>query len=145
METYNQLTEDQRDQLRKFPAYISLLAATYHNKGMDEKEKQTAIEFTHVKTFKREPLLVDFYTDVEKDFEQTLTLLNNSLPEEKGAREEAIRVELEKLEKILVHLGTDYAKALHKSMDSYRDHVAHSHQSVLETFIFPIPIKGLTY
>ena len=145
MDTYKNLPEIQKAQLRKFPAYITLLAASYHNHGMDEKEKQAAIKFTHVKSFKSEPLLADFYDDVEKDFEQTLTLLNSQLPKPKKEREAAIKAELDKIEKILVGLDTEYSVALHKSMETYREHVAHCHDSMLEYFIFPIPIKGLTY
>ena len=98
MDTYKNLPEIQKAQLRKFPAYITLLAASYHNHGMDEKEKQAAIKFTHVKSFKSEPLLTDFYDDVEKDFEQTLTLLNSQLPKPKKEREAAIKAELDKTE-----------------------------------------------
>jgi len=145
MNTYKNLPEIQKAQLRKFPAYISLLAAAYHNHGMDEKEKQTAVKFTHVKSFKSEPLLADFYADVEQDFEQTLTLLNSQLPKSKKEREVAIKAELEKIESILINLGTEYSVALHKSMETYREHVAHCHDNMLEYFIFPIPIKGLTY
>jgi len=145
MNTYNNLPETQKAQLRRFPAYITLLAASYHDHGMDEKEKQTAIEFTHVKSFKSEPLLIDFYNDVEKDFEQTLTLLNSQLPQAKKEREVAIKAELDKIEAILIKLGSEYSAELHKSMESYREHVEHSHHSMLEYFIFPIPIKGLTH
>jgi hypothetical protein len=145
MNTYKNLPEFKKEQLRKFPAYISLLAATYHNHGMDEKEKQTAIEFTHVKSFEHEPMLSEFYADVEKDFEQTLVLLNDQLPKEKKARETAIQAELDKLERILTWLGPEYSQALHKSLESYREHVAHCHRNLFEYLIFPIPIKGLTY
>ena len=145
MNSYRNLPEFKKVQLRKFPAYISLLAATYHNQGMDEKEKQSAIEFTHVKTFKSDPLLHEFFEDVEKDFEQTLITLNEQLPKEKKAREAAINAELEKLESILTWLGTEYSQALHKSLEAYREHVAHCHRSLFEYLIFPIPIKGLTY
>ena len=145
MKTYKELSEAKREQLKKFPAYISLLAATYHQHGMDKKEKQEAIRFTHVKSFKPDPMLSEFYDDVEKDFEQTLIMLNDRLPKDKKEREAVIKVELEKLERILKELGTDFADSMHRSMESYKEHVGHSHDSLFEYLVFPIPIKGLTY
>jgi len=145
MTTYHDLPDRDKTSLLKFPVYISLLAANYHNNGMDKKEKKTAIEFAHIKSFEHDPVLADFYTDAEKNFEKNLTLLDSQLPKQKKEREIVIKGELNKIEKILLNLGTDYAKAMHQSMQSYKEHVANAHQSLLEYLIFPIPIKGLTY
>ena len=82
---------------------------------------------------------------IEKDFEQTITALNAQLPKNKKEREAAIRNELDKIEKILRQIDTDYSNALHESMKSFKEHVAHAHHSLMEYLIFPIPIKGLTY
>jgi hypothetical protein len=144
MKTYKDLPEKEREQLVLFPAYVSLLAATYHQHGMDKKEQQTAIQFTHVKTYECNPLLVDFYSDVSKDFEEVLIRLNQQLPQDKKQREEVIRGKLKELETILLHTDSEYARAMHESMESYKEHVGHAHQSILEYLIFPVPIKGLT-
>ena len=145
MLTYHDLSPHQQELLKKYPVYESLLAATYHNHGIDAKEKQTAISFIHVKSFHHDHLLAEFYKAAEADFEKNLVLLNDQLPKEKKAREERIREEIIKIERIVKHLGGDFATAMHKSMEQFREHVANAHQSLVEYFVFPIPIKGLTY
>ena len=145
MLTYEDLTPSEKELLKKYPVYVSLLAATYHNHGMDSKEKQTAIEFIHVKSFHSVPELTAFYDDAEKDFEKNLVLLNQQLPQEKKARETKIQEEIVKIEHIVKSMDGDFAAALHKSMEAFREHVSNSHQSLVEYFVFPIPIKGLTY
>jgi len=145
MTTYHDLPENEKAQLLKFPAYVSLLAANYHNNGIDAEEKKSAIDFSHIKTYSSSPLLREFFEDVEKNFEKTITALNDQLPKKKKEREAAIRSELDKIEKILLHTDSEYSSLLHESMKSYKEHVAHAHQSLMEYLVFPIPIKGLTY
>jgi hypothetical protein len=50
------LSEQEYQELLKFPAYISLLAANSDGK-MDETEKKAAIRFSHIKTYSCDPLL----------------------------------------------------------------------------------------
>jgi chorismate mutase len=71
--------------------------------------------------------------------------LNSKLPIEKNQREMAIKDKLSKLEKSLTLLDEKYAKALHKSMKSFKEHVSQAHHNVLVDFLFPIPVKGLSY
>jgi len=141
--TYQNLPENEKELLLKFPAYVSLLAATYHN-GIDKEEKKSAIEFAHIKTFSSDPVLRDFFNDAESRIETNINELDRQLPKKKKEREEAIKTELEKLENIVAELGSDFSRALHQSMKDYREHVAHAHQNLFEYLIFPVPIKGLT-
>jgi hypothetical protein len=39
---------------------------------------------------------------------------------------------------------SDFAKIMHKSMHSYTEHVSKAHNNVLEYFLIPFYIKGLT-
>jgi hypothetical protein len=143
MNHYRDLSEEDRQQLLKFPAYISLLASTHEN-GIDQKEKRSVVKLTHIKTFSSVPLLADFYREAEKHFESTITELNDQLPKDSAKREKIIRQELAKLEVILSKLGEKYATALHVSLRAYTRHIAQTHHSLLEYFIFPVPIKGLS-
>jgi len=87
MNTFENLSKTEQQEFLKFPVYISLLAANQDG-DTDEKEKQTAIAFDHMKT---------------------------------------------------------YAATMHQSMKSFKEHVSRAHWNFLEAFIFPVPIKGLTY
>jgi hypothetical protein len=143
MDHYADLPDEDREQLLKFPAYISLLACLRES-GIDAKEKKSAVRLTHVKTFTSPLMLVDFYREAEHHFEAHLEKLDKELPKDLTQRELSIRKELAKLETILGKLGVRYAAALHDSLKSYTRHVSHAHNNVLEYFIFPLPIKGLS-
>ena len=144
MEQFKNLTESENKALLKFPAYISLLAADSDGK-MDEVEKKEAIKFSHIKTYSADALLLGFYNEADAVFENNIRQLDNDLPKEKNSRESAIKYELSNLEKLLLKLGEEDSAALHHSMKTFKEHVSQAHHSVLVDFIFPMPIKGLTY
>jgi hypothetical protein len=143
MKTFEDLPQEEKNMLLKFPAYISLLATSSDGK-IDTEEKKEAIHFTHIKTFSCDPLLYHFYDEVEKVFEKNIEELDQQLPENSRERKLSIQQELSKLEPILEKLGSKYAEVMHKSMNSYIKHVSKAHNNVLETFFIPLHIKGLT-
>lgn len=143
MKHYRDLSEKEKDQLLKFPAYVSLLASTAGG-GIDEQEKRTAVKLTHIKTFSSDPLLSDFYKEAENIFEKTVITLNDELPHAKKERTLAICHELDKLEPLLKKLDPEYASVLRYSMESYKHYISRAHRNILEYFIFPMPINGLT-
>ncbi|MEJ7827349.1 MAG: hypothetical protein WKF91_04120 [Segetibacter sp.] len=144
MKQFSTLTKEDREALLKFPAYITLLAADSDGL-LDKAEKKEAIKLEHIKTFSADPLLAEFYKEADKVFKINLEKLDKNLPEERDRRETSIKVELVKLEKIILKLGEDYTSAMHRSMKSFKDHVSKAHHNVLIDFIFPMPIKGLSY
>lgn len=144
MKKFETLTTVEKEMLLKFPAYISLLAANWDG-NLSENEKKEAIYLAHIKTFTSHPLLKEFYLEADKVFKSNIEQLDNELPKEKKERDEAIKTELQKLEPILKKLGKYFAQTMHSSMSSFKNHVSASHHSILESFIFPIPIKGITH
>lgn len=144
MKQFSTLTESEKEVLLKFPAYITLLAA--NSDGLlDKAEKREAIKLEHIKTFTADPLLQEFYREADKVFKNNLQQINKNLPEGREPREVDIKTELMKLEKIVLKLGEDYTSAMHRSMKSFKDHVSKAHHNVLIDFVFPMPIKGLSY
>lgn len=144
MMPFKKLTELENKALLKFPAFISLLAANSDNK-LDEAEKKSAIKFSHIKTYSCDPLLVEFYKEADKVFENNIQQLDKDLPIKKATRESALKKELIRLETIVLKLGEEYTTVMHRSMKSFKDHVSQAHHSVLVDFIFPMPVKGITY
>lgn len=143
MKAFDDLNPAEKDLLLKYPVYISMLAAE-NNDHLDKTEKRRAIQFCHIKTFTCDPLLSQFYHEAEKRFEANINELDNALPTNKGEREEIIKDELAKIEKILLKLGTDFTLVMHRSMRSFKDHVSRAHRNILEYFVFPLPIQGIT-
>lgn len=142
MKVFINLTEQQKQALLKFPVYVSLLAAA--DGKMDEAERMVAIKFAHTKAFSCQPLLAEFCRESEIVFEDNLIQLEAVLPKDKKSRDAAIRKELLNLETILLKLGKEYVLVMHQSMKTFKDHVLKAHHSVIEDFILPIAIPGLT-
>ena len=144
MKQFKNLTESENKDLLKFPAYISLLAANSDGR-MDEVDKKEAIKFSHIKTYSAVALLIEFFKEADEVFEKNISQLDNALPKEKSSREVAIKYELSNLEKLVLKLDEEDIAAFHHSMKTFKEHVSQAHHSVLVDFIFPVPIKGLTY
>src|SRR4051812_4963091 len=104
MRIFETLTPEEKHELLKFPAYVSLLAANADG-GLDKAEKKAAIHFSHIKTYSCHPALSDFYREADKAFEQNISQLDKQLPNSKSERRAAIKHKLERLEKILIKLG----------------------------------------
>ena len=137
------LTDSEKEQLYKLPAYISLLAA-HHDGGIDEKERKAAVKLSHIKTYKCNPMLAAFYDKSDEVFEHNIAVLDDELPKDRAAREQAIRREIARLNDIIAKLGTEYATAMRQGMQTFTNYVAKAHNSVFEYFLFPMPIKGIT-
>jgi hypothetical protein len=137
-----ELTTPQRQALVKYPAYVSFLAAT--DNKLDQDEKMVAIKFAHTKSFSCHPILAEFYKESESVFEENLKQIESSLPKDKKSRNLMIKKEMVILEKILLKLGHEYVTALHHSMKTFKNHVSKAHHSVIEDFLLPISIPGLT-
>ena len=144
MNPFKNLTVQENEELLKFPAYISLLAANTEGK-MDEAEIKSAVKFSHIKTYSSDPLLTGFYNEADKVFENNIEQITKKLKKEKGNWKATIEDELLNLEKIVSKLGNEYTSIMQHSMKTFKDHVAKAHNSVLADFIIPIPIKGITY
>ena len=142
MKHFELLTGEEQERLLKYPAYIALLAVI-KDARMDEDEKAAAEKFLHIKTFTCDPLFAEFYANADRQFKKTIRELDRGLPAERNARELAIRHELAGLEEILKKLDPKYARLLHGSMRSFKEHVSKAHFNVLEYFVFPLPIKGI--
>jgi hypothetical protein len=143
MVLFNYLTDKENDDFLKFPAYISLLAASCDDK-LDKAEKKAAIKLSHTATFACNPMLLDFYREADKVFIKNIEQLDKNLPQEKSKREAAIKLELVKLEKILEKIGEEYSTVMHHSMKIFKEHVSKAHHNVLTDFIFPITMLGFT-
>ncbi|MES2330387.1 MAG: hypothetical protein V4539_12340 [Bacteroidota bacterium] len=143
MKTFSEIPEKEKTLLLQFPAYISLLAVT-HDHEMDKEEKNMAAWLTHIKTFSTDPLLHTFYKAAELVFRENIETLDRQLPKTKTERDIAIRSALNVIENILKNVDPGYAAALHRSMRSYKSHISRAHRNILEYFVFPMPIKGIS-
>ena len=142
MKSYKSLSPDQKQALVRLPVYISLLAAA--DNLLDEAEMLAATKLAHTKSFSCEPLLAEFYWEADKCFESNMLQIRRDLPKTVESREAAIHIKILIIDKILSKLGPDYNLAIHRSLKTFKIHVAKAHHSVIEDFVLPIAIPGLT-
>ena len=90
-------------------------------------------------------MLTEYYNEADKVFEQRILQLDKGLQINKAARNTELKNELKKLDAILLKLGDAYTTVMHRSMTLFKDHVSQAHHSVMVDFVFPLPIKGLTF
>ncbi|MET3980985.1 hypothetical protein ABIB62_003504 [Mucilaginibacter sp. UYP25] len=144
MKAFEKLSYAEQQEFLMFPVYISLLAANEYG-PTDHIDIKAAGEFDHMKTYTCVPLLSGFYAKADQLFKENFTNLDAELPKGKIARTAAIKTKLAELEILLLKFDKDYAAAMHQSMKSFKDHVSSAHWNVLDSFLFPIPIKGISY
>ena len=143
MSIFQNLSEYEKKLLLDYPIYISLLAANKDGE-LDEVEKKAAIELYKTKINVSNPLIEDYYSLEEDEFEYRLLEMDAKLPKERTIRDTVIKKELEYLSNVLLKLDEKYSEALIVSMQTFKEHVSKAHRNTLLSFIFPMPISGLS-
>ncbi len=140
---FERLTKEEQELLYKAPVLVSVLASCSDDK-MDKQQKADAVKLAHLKTFTAAPILIPYYTEVEKKFrEQFEASVSHYFPFNETKRLE-LKKETDKVNRIIGKLDKEYALALHTSLEKYAKHVKNAAHSVFVDFIFPLPISGLT-
>ena len=136
------LQDKEKELLFKAPALISVYESSSLNE-INSTRKSDAIKLAHLRTFAATPLLIPFYIEVEKDFKRHFEeIAKQYAPLDKEKREE-LKKQIERVEVVLDKLDKEYARTLRSSLNKFANHVKHADRSVLEYFIFPIPMPGL--
>ena len=98
----------------------------------------------HLKTFTADPLLLNYYKEVEKNFKNNYESIEKKYEPFNDAKREALKNEINNANIIISKLDKEFAKTLHRSLTGYAEHVKKAGRSFFENFIFPIPIPGLS-
>lgn len=139
---FENLTIEERELLLKAPVFLSVLAACSEH-GINPDQKADAIKLAHLKPFTADPSLVPFYQEVEKNFEQDFETISKQYAPFNEANSSLLKNQIKKTHPILKKLNREYASKLLRSFEKYERHVRRSAHSVVEDFIFPVPISGL--
>lgn len=143
MKQLENLTNEERNILLTAPVILSVLASCSGNE-INKDQKADAIRLAHLKTFTADPLLIPFYIEVEKNFKEQFELVAKvCMPFDEIKRKE-VKNRMKTINLILEKLDRGYANKLHQSFEKYERHVRKAGQSVVQDFIFPLPLPGLT-
>lgn len=140
---FEKLTDDERELLYKAPVLVSVLASCSFNE-VNKIKKADAIKLSHLKTFTANPLLIPYYSEVEKNFKELFEEAIRQYFPFNEANRTALKREMAQVNHVIEKLDKNYAQALNESLEKYTNHVKHAGHTVFVDFIFPLPIPGLT-
>jgi hypothetical protein len=139
----DELSAEDRAILLKAPALISVLAASGDHE-ISKSEKADAVKMAHLKTYSANPLLINYYKEVETDFVRNFQETVKKYIPFDDLKREALKKEISIANNILTKLDPEFSETLHQSLSEYTENVKKSEWNILDSFIFPIPIKGLS-
>ena len=123
---FKSLTEEEKLFLLTTPAMVTYLIGGADG-VFDPREEVQAEHIVRIRKENGDPLLFDFYIEVEKlFFEQLDALVNNHSAKSAKERTEFLVAELSKLNQILPKLDNLYARALLASLRSLAKFIAES-------------------
>jgi len=140
---FEKLTEEETEFLFKAPALVSVLAANWDHQ-VSRNAKDEAIKLAHLKTFTAVPLLQPYYKEVEKGFKDNFETIVEEYAPFDEEKMDALRRELVKLNVVISKLDKEYAQTLLWSLSKFAAQVKKSDRELLENFIFPFKLPGLT-
>lgn len=140
---FEKLTDEERELLYKAPVLVSVLASCSFNE-VNKIKKADAIKLSHLKTFTANPLLIPYYTEVEKKFKELFeAAIRQYFPFDEAERI-ALKKEMNRINRVIEKLDKEYARALNKSLEKFTRHIKRAGHTVLVDFIFPLHMPGLT-
>jgi len=140
---FENLLPTEAHDLLKAPALISVRAAC-SSKGVNAAQKADAVKLAHLKTFTAHPALIPFYREVEHNFKDEFEAAAKEYMPFDDEQMDRLKQKIEQIKFIINKLDPEYAKLLLNSFEKYERHVRRAAHSVVEDFIFPIPIPGLS-
>jgi len=110
--------------LHEAPVLVTILIAGADG-DMDDSEKKEADHLIKFRAgLSRNPLLEDYYQEVERNFDELYKSFTAKLPEEVDKRSTTISNRLEMLNNILPKTSPKFAKALYDDLKDFAKHIA---------------------
>jgi hypothetical protein len=141
IDQFETLILEERELLLRTPVLLSVFTAC-SDKQINRAQKADAIKLSHLKPFTADPSLIPFYKEVEKNFEQDFELISKQYSPFDEESRRRVKSEIKRAQLILGKLNRDYASKLLRSFEKYERHVRRAAHSVVEDFVFPVPIRG---
>lgn len=134
----SRLTEEEREIILRAPAIVALLAAVSDDGEVSEDEKSESIRLAHLRTYSSEPILHNYYQEVDKVFEKHFDEIMADLPSSWEEKEAFLKNKITSINSILPKFSKVYAEALIASLKSFSKHVFKSNSSFLQNFMLPM-------
>src|SRR4026207_64119 len=119
---FEKLTAEEQELLYKAPVLVSVLASCSFNE-VNKVQKADAIKLAHLKTFTAHPLLIPYYTEVEKNFKELFEAATKKYFPFDEEKRTALKKEIQRVNLIIEKLNKEYGLVLYKSLEKYANHV----------------------
>lgn len=140
---FEKLNRKEIELLFMAPVLVSVLAASGDHE-ISQDGKAEAIKLAHLKTFTADPILLAYYEEVETDFKKHFEETVKKYSPFDVAKREDLKKEINVLNTVIAKLDKEFGQMLNDSLTGYVRHVKRAGISILDDFIFPIAIPGLT-
>ncbi|MBK9254163.1 MAG: hypothetical protein IPM42_01610 [Saprospiraceae bacterium] len=132
-EQLNNLPESNYDKLKDAIILITVLIAGADGK-IEVEELEWAEKVTHIRGYKMEEELKDFYNEVSVGFAQKIKDYIRDLPQNVEERSQILSEKLAEINPILAKLDSELGATFYKSYVSFAKHVAKSSGGILGFF-----------
>lgn len=120
---FDNLDQAERDLMYSLPIYVAVLIAGADGK-IDGVEVKKAVAISGLKTTKARKELIDYYQQVNTDYEDKLKMTIANLPSGTKEREKMLIEEISKVNDIFPKIETSFAVKLYASLKEIAKHIA---------------------
>jgi len=140
---FEKLSPREKELLLNAPVLVSIMAASFNN-HINKRSAADAVKLAHLRTFTAVPVLQPYYKEVDKHFQENFELAIDRFVHDDVVNMAAVRLEMENVKEVIEKLDADFAGTLRLSLAKYAKHVKRAEHAVLESFLIPFEIHGLT-
>lgn len=130
VEEFKYLRDDEVEVMLKAPVYVAILIAGADGK-IDNSERKEAINIARAKQSRARDQLVSYYAEVGKNFEEKFEELLKALPEETDARNDAISMELRKVNYVFKKIDKNFSVKLYASLKELAKKIAEASGGIM--------------
>ena len=120
---FDELNQSEKDLMYSLPIYVAVLIAGADGK-IDNNELKKAVAISSLKTSKARKELIDFFSEVNTDYEDKLKITIANLPSGVKEREKLLIEEISKVNAIWPKLESSFAVKLYASLKEIAKHIA---------------------
>ena len=138
-----QLSKNEIALLLKAPTIVSFLAAIGTGE-INQWRKAEEIKLAHLRTFKVRPLLVPYYKEVERVFNQNFEVIFRRYTPFDELSRNGLQDEVDRINDVIEKLDKEFADELRTSLVDYTEHVRKAYKGLVVNFLISFPMPGLT-
>ena len=120
---FDQLEQSEKDLMYSLPIYVAVLIAGADGR-IDNNELKKAVSISNLKTSKARKELIEYYNEVNTDYEDKLKMTIANLPSGTKEREKLLIEELGKVNDLWPKIESSFAVKLYASLKEIAKHIA---------------------